>query len=97
MSLIQQPQQARANEQEETTIISVPDIRQRVGRAGTVRGVFRLNGKSSFSRGVHLILIDACSLVDFRTASSTLSTLTHAYARFAATIYIPGDGLEQKP
>ncbi|ETN18728.1 hypothetical protein PPTG_04238 [Phytophthora nicotianae INRA-310] len=78
MSLIQQPQQARANEQEETTIISVPDIRQRVGRAGTVRGVFRLNGKSSFSRGVHLILIDACSLVDFRTASSTLSTLTHA-------------------
>ncbi|ETP28387.1 hypothetical protein F442_22320 [Phytophthora nicotianae P10297] len=78
MSLIQQLQQARANEQEETTIISVPDIRQRVGRAGTVRGVFRLNGKGSFSRGVHLNLIDACSLVDFRTVSSTLSTLTHA-------------------
>ncbi|KAF4033317.1 hypothetical protein GN244_ATG14651 [Phytophthora infestans] len=78
MSLIQQLQQARASEQKETTIISVPDIRQRVGRAGTVCGVFRQNGKCSFSRGVHLNLIDACSLVDFRTASSTLTTLTHA-------------------
>ncbi|KAE9024627.1 hypothetical protein PR003_g12667 [Phytophthora rubi] len=78
MLLLQQLQQAHADEQREETITTVGGMHGRVSKEGSTRGIFRLNGKTAFSLGVHLNMINACPSSDFSSASATLRTLTHA-------------------
>ncbi|OWY90061.1 hypothetical protein PHMEG_00041989 [Phytophthora megakarya] len=59
-------------------LFTVEEMNDNVGKEGPVRATMRLYSKTSFSRGVHLNLIDACPETEFQAVVATMGTLSYA-------------------
>ncbi|KAE9051576.1 hypothetical protein PR001_g1294 [Phytophthora rubi] len=82
MSLMQQIEQARQNQQHEVVVITVAELRRMAltSRSETnkrIRATLRLYGKAAFARGLHLNMLDECSDSEFESDCQATRTPTH--------------------